>query len=139
MSLNAEQWATPSPGHLPWAWHAPPRGVLPGVPHQPPPLGAMSGTSPRQLSALPGRRETAWGWVRRVLLWHPKTPQMQAGSRQGTACCPPGPRKGLIYCCVLKDAIKAAARVESTAAGADQCLINVGQLVILSDNYPQTV
>lgn len=26
-----------------------------------------------------------------------------------------------------------------TAAGADQCLINVAQLVILSDNYPQTV
>lgn len=80
-----------------------------------------------------------WGWVGRVLLWHPKKPQVQAGSRPGTVCCPRGSRKDLIDCCLLKDAIKGAAGAGSAAAGADQSLINVGQLVILSDNYPQTV
>lgn len=69
----------------------------------------------------------------------PQKPPNAGGWQAGDSVLPQGPRKGLIYCCLLKDAIKTASGAGSTAAGADQRLINVGQLVILSDNYPQTV
>lgn len=140
VSLGGQQWATPSLGH----GRPPRRCPFRVAPPVPPQLGVMVDPlgpphSPGQLSAVPGSRDSPRGWMGRVLLWHPKIPQMRAGSRQGTAWCPRGPRKGLIYCCLLKDAIKGAAGAGSAADGADQRLINVGQLVILSDNYPQTV
>lgn len=144
LPLEREERAIPSLGHLPQGTAMPTRrSPSKGAPESLPLRVRADPLSPAPLPwmslSILRQEQRAVGLAGKDDALTPQKPPKAGREQAGDSVLPQGPCKGLIYCCILKDAIKTASGAGSTAARADQRLINVGQLVILSDNYPQTV